>query len=216
MIVPKINLASNSAEQAAKEINENKFGLTAQKIGFVNWPDEFPYAPSVFVKIAHTDKDIVLQFDVEEQYTMAHVKEDNGEVWTDSCCEFFISFDDSGYYNLEMTCIGKALLGFRKTKPNAVHGDKETMESIKRFSTLGSETFDERIGENKWQLTAILPLKAFFKHNITSFDNLKAKINVYKCGDNLTKPHFLSLFPIDSESPNFHLPEFFKEVEFEK
>ena len=48
-----------------------------------------------------------------------------------------------------------------------------------------------------------------------SGDGLKVKGNVYKCGDMLPHPHFLSFFPIDLPKPDFHRPDFFGSVEFE-
>ena len=33
--------------------------------------------------------------------------------------------------------------------------------------------------------------------------------NIYKCGDGLKKPHFISLFPIDTPEPDFHRLESF-------
>ena len=41
-------------------------------------------------------------------------------------------------------------------------------------------------------------------------------MNLYKCGYNLSHPHFLSWRPIRTEKPYFHRPEFFGEVTFEK
>ncbi len=52
-------------------------------------------------------------------------------------------------------------------------------------------------------------------HKFHSWDGIKAKANVYKCGDNLSKPHFLSWNPIHHPTPNFHLPEFFGTLELE-
>ncbi|MBR3471266.1 MAG: hypothetical protein IKH22_01600, partial [Prevotella sp.] len=37
---------------------------------------------------------------------------------------------------------------------------------------------------------------------------------VYKCGDCLSVPHYLSLFPITTERPDFHRPEFFQDIVF--
>lgn len=180
----------------------------------VNWPAEFPYKPKVSLRIARSNDELFLQYTVQEAQTMALVSQDNGEVWTDSCCEFFISFDEQGYYNLEVTAIGKALLGFRKTKPEAVHAPQEIMQLIRRHSTMGTEPFAEIKGDNKWTLTLAIPAKAFFRHEINSFDGVTARFNAYKCGDNLSVPHFVSLFPIDFPKPNFHLEEFFQEIEF--
>ena len=57
----------------------------------------------------HTGDWLMLRFDVAERYTAALVTEDNGEVWTDSCAEFFIAPDTGMYYNFETTCIGRML-----------------------------------------------------------------------------------------------------------
>jgi len=37
--------------------------------------------------------------------------------------------------------------------------------------------------------------------------------NFYKCGDGLSKPHYLSWKPIVAEKPDFHRPEFFSTIE---
>ncbi|MEG1607558.1 MAG: carbohydrate-binding family 9-like protein [Mucinivorans sp.] len=180
-----------------------------------NWAQEFPYAPQVSFRAQHSRDELWIKFMVNEQYTMAMVKQDNGEVWTDSCVEFFISFDQTGYYNFEFSCIGKALLAFRKEKPNATHASQVVMDTILRASTLGSECFAEKVGPQEWELMVKIPVTAFFKHSIENLNGMTAKANFYKCGDKLTKPHFLSWQPIEAQSPNFHLPEFFGTLEFE-
>lgn len=39
-------------------------------------------------------------------------------------------------------------------------------------------------------------------------------MNLFKCGDELSHPHFLSWQPIRTEKPDFHRPEFFAQVRF--
>ncbi|WP_274957264.1 carbohydrate-binding family 9-like protein [Millionella massiliensis] len=190
-------------------------GVPAEPVACNNWAQEFPYAPKVTFAAAHNGTHLLLTFRVEEECTMAVVTEDNGPVWTDSAVEFFISFDDRGYYNFEFSCIGKALLGFRKTKPDVTHATPEVMASILRSSSLGDANFEERRGDNSWELNVAIPASAFFAHDFQSLDGVRARANVYKCGDNLSKPHFLSWQPIRTEKPNFHVPQFFGEVEFE-
>lgn len=180
-----------------------------------NWAEQYPYAPQVAFHIAHNGQYLFIKFKVSEQHTMALVAEDNGEVWTDSCVEFFLALDDTGYYNFEFTCIGKALLGFRKERPNPIHATPEIMASILRLPTLEMKTFEEKTGDNNWGLTVAIPVTALFKHSLTNFSGLTATANVYKCGDNLSKPHFLSWQPINTPKPDFHVPQFFTEVEFE-
>lgn len=189
--------------------------LATHSIHHNNWPQQYPYSPSVNFTIAHNDKEIFIRFNVSENYTMACVDKDNGQVWTDSCVEFFLSSDDSGYYNFEFTCIGKALLGFRKTRKEAEHATPEIMQSIRRLSSLGTTTFEERKGDNRWSLVVCIPLSALFKHKYRSLSGLKAKANLYKCGDHLSEPHFLSWQPIETPGPDFHVPRFFADLEFQ-
>lgn len=190
--------------------------IEPQPIACNNWQKEFPYQPSVRFRMGHTGSHIVVNFQVEEQYTLAVVDKDNGSVWTDSCVELFIALDSEGYYNFECNCTGHLLAAWRKTKPEPHYLNEALMAQIERYPSLGSEPItQERVGENSWELTLKIPCQALFKHSIQSLCGLRARVNLYKCGDNLSKPHFLSWQPIDNPTPNFHLPEFFVDVEFE-
>ncbi|WP_295938015.1 carbohydrate-binding family 9-like protein [uncultured Alistipes sp.] len=187
--------------------------IEPQQIACLNWPEQFPYAPQVSFRMFHTGDYLMLRFDVEERYTMARVTEDNGEVWTDSCVEFFIAPDDSGYYyNFECTCIGRLLLGFRKQREHPAHAAQGVMASILRFPSLGSRPFNERQGDNSWSVVLAIPPQALFMHSITDWSGLEPKVNLYKCGDKLSVPHFLSWKPIMAPKPDFHKPEFFEQI----
>lgn len=212
MIIKKIE----SAERFFERLDNNPEDWERHTIAFCNWPDEYPYAPDAGFAIAHTGDTICIRFYVDEEYTMAMVTEDNGEVWTDSCVEFFINFDDSGYYNFEFNCIGTILLGFRKEKVDAVHAGGEILGRIRRSSTLGKKPFTEAESKSvgHWELSVRIPAGAFFRHDIKSFDGVTARANFYKCGDNLSHPHFLSWNPINNPAPDFHLEEFFGGIGF--
>jgi hypothetical protein len=60
-----------------------------------------------------------------------------------------------------------------------------------------------------------VPISAFFLHKLSGFDGMTATGNVYKCGDNLPVPHFISWNPITTENPDFHRPDFFGQMKFE-
>lgn len=188
------------------------------EIGCNNWPDEFPSDLSANFSIAHDSESLYIRFRVTETYIMAKVEADNGPVWTDSCCEFFVSFDDRGYYNFEFSCIGKALLAFRKNKPNPTPAPPSVLDLIERNSTLGDRCFDEfkaaNMDQGNWELNIRIPRAAFFMHDFKTLDGLSARGNFYKCGDGLTVPHFLSWAPIKSDHPNFHLPAYFGNLLF--
>lgn len=184
-------------------------------IGCNCWRDQFPYTPQVSFQTLHNNRELFIRFLVQEKYIMAQEKTDQGDIWRDSCVELFISFDDTGYYNFEFSCIGKLLLGFRKSRPEGVFPENGITHSVRRISSLGDRTFDERTGNFSWELVIAIPLKAFFKHQLTHLSGEKATANFYKCGSDLTEPHYLSWQPIENHKPDFHTPAFFGQVEFE-
>lgn len=181
----------------------------------INW-EEYPYKPEVTVQIAWNEQELFLQYRVKEQAVKAEITESNGRVWTDSCVEFFLSPQGNDeYYNLEMNGIGTALLGFRKKGSPATHAPHELIESIRRISTLGDEPFAERKEQTEWQITMAIPWEVFFKHTLKPVQGKKMRGNFYKCGDDLSIPHFVSWTKIKTEKPSFHNPEFFGGLEFE-
>lgn len=210
LLVPRLDISVSDIEQVAKAL----LAQPANTIGEINWA-EHPSKPEVVFRIAHNSDNILLQFTVRENEILAAVTDDNGKVWTDSCVESFISFDNAHYYNAEFTCIGKALLGYRQFGETATHGAPDVMQSISRLSTLGDQNFGHIKGDTQWTLTLVIPRTAYWMSNIASFDGLRAKGNFYKCGDNLTEPHFVSWSPIGTPKPSFHQPDFFGEIEFE-
>jgi hypothetical protein len=89
------------------------------------------------------------------------------------------------------------------------------LESVKRYPSLGNESFDKKQGDFKWNLLVVIPATAYWQSGLESFNGIKANANLYKCGDNLTTPHFLSWNPIHTEKPDFHVPQYFGELDFE-
>lgn len=212
-LIPKI---AGIDPHDAQAVDRAFASVEEQAIACCNWPGEYPYAPKVTFRMFHTGALLMLRFDVEERYTAARIAEDNGRVWTDSCVEFFIApGDEKGYYNFETTCIGRMLVGFRHTHADAVHAPAELLRRILRMPTIGTEPFEERLGDNRWQMTLAIPPEALFRHEVTDWSGLEARMNLYKCGDELSRPHFLSWQPIATPKPNFHVPEFFVGVKFE-
>lgn len=214
----EIRKIENINPENPQEIEEAFAQIPARPIACCNWPDGYPYAPQVRFRMFHTGKLLMLRFDVAENYTAARVTKDNGEVWTDSCVEFFISpGNETGYYNFETTCIGRMLLGFQHSRADSQRAPQEVIDRVKRITTLPyGEPFEERDGDNRWSVTLVIPPEVLFHHRITDWSGLEAQINLYKCGDRLSHPHFLSWRPIQTEKPDFHRPEFFEQVSFQK
>lgn len=196
-----INELSNKLDDISKELIAN-----------VPW-ESYPYKPEVAFAIAHGKDAIFLKFYVEEKHLRAVNSEPNEPVYEDSCVEFFISFEDEAeYYNFEFNCAGTCLLGFGKGRDGRELISPEIIKKITSQSTLRPATNAEaNIG---WELTLAIPFSSFSYHEIASLKGKKCRANFYKCGDKLPEPHFLAWNTILSETPNFHLPEFFGRVEF--
>lgn len=180
----------------------------------INW-DAYPYLPDVKFAMAYDKEYLYIKFYVKEHHARAVTQYSNGPVWEDSCCEFFCSFDDTGYYNLETNCVGVQLLGWH---PEGVRGQKasdEIIKTIQKDSSLGHELPLSIKGNVEWQLLICMPSKAFFKHPGLGFEKgMNIRANFYKCGDKTDIPHFVSWNPIVSPKPDFHRPECFGLVRF--
>jgi hypothetical protein len=191
----------------------DKENVAFESLDVVNWA-EFPYRPEVSFRIACTDHAVLLQYKVKENSVRARYEQDNEPVYKDACVEFFIiPAADDIYYNLECNCIGTILLGGGEPG-NREHATPSTIGSIDRWASLGRVPFEERIGETTWEVALVIPFTAFFKHKLTTLEGKTLRANFYKCGDDLSVPHFLSWNPILVEKPNFHLPKYFGKLVF--
>lgn len=180
------------------------------------WAADFPYRPQMEVRLAHNGSQLLVNYRVAEDSVRAVAPHDDGNVWEDSCCELFISpADDDTYYNIECNAAGTMLIGFGPKREGRERAPQQVLDTVGRWSSLGREPFDTRNGAVAWQLCLALPLGAFYRHTLGSFAGIRAKANVYKCGDKLPRPHFLSFFPIDVAKPDFHRPDFFGDMVFE-
>ncbi len=213
----KVNKILDGFSNPPLELISETLDLEIEKLELdqVNW-EEFSYKPGVSVQIASNEEEIFLQFSVNEQSVKATETKNNGRVWTDSCVEFFLSPEGNDeYYNLEINCIGTILLGFRGNEKVAEHASDEIIDKIRRISSLGDSPFPEIKGETDWQITVAIPWETFFKHDLKPASGKKMRANFYKCGDNLSVPHFVSWTKIKTEKPSFHEPVFFGGLEFE-
>lgn len=181
----------------------------------LNWPKSFPYAPEVTFRTLHNGETLFLQYDVAEKCTRALEKLDGNYVYMDSCVEFFIRFDgEFCYYNFEWNAAGTMYMTYRPGRESAEPASPDIMSSVRRTSTVGPAPVEEYYGDNKWRLRVAIPVEAFWHSGVRSLCGLKATANLFKCGDGLTVPHYLSWASIDTPTPDYHRPEFFDEVEF--
>ena len=208
-------IVASAVEASAVPALMNEANIEWNSIDCINW-QEYPYQPDVKFRVAHTGDAVLLHYQVTEASVRAVAAHDDGKIWEDACVEFFVSPEGNDYYyNLECNCVGKLLLhggpagGVRPTVSD------EALKSIKRWASLGTEPFEERVGECTWEIALVVPASALANHSIESLNGKTMRANFYKCGDKLQTPHYLSWSPIDLPKPKFHCPEFFGKVVFE-
>ena len=119
--VPGMRLA-DIAERLNAETTENR-------VACVNWP-AFPECPQISFRIGHAGDELWLVFSVRESRVLGQQTRVHGDVHMDSCVEFFISFDNEAYYNLEMNCICTPHLGYGPRRANRRHVPLSLMQRL--------------------------------------------------------------------------------------
>lgn len=209
--IPKPASASDIASGfAVQELEYNRLEC-------LNWPESYPYRPEVTFAAAHCSDAVLLHFKVREDAVLARCGDDRGHIWEDSCVEFFLAPDinDGLYYNFEFNCIGSLYSCVGQQRQSRDFLPDKAYKDIERCPSTGSTPFEERNDIPVWELSAIIPSSCLVRHNIAVLDGQIMHGNFYKCGDRLSKPHYLSFFPVDTPKPDFHRPEFFRKIVFE-
>ena len=204
----------------AEEIHSSfdSHGLKWNEIECSNWRRDYPYKPMAQFRIAHDGQNIYVEYHVKEDAVRAMNGTDQSAVFQDACCEFFLMLDgEDTYYNIESNCIGAILMQSGRQGSEREESSETVLKSIKRWGSLGKDTFDTRVGEQEWWLTLIIPASALFKSDVKSLDGVTATGNFFKYGSRLPKRHFLSWNEVgQTGKPNFHQPARFGRIVFDE
>lgn len=186
------------------------------KIDQQPWPQYQADNIEAMVRVAYSPGNLFLEFIVAEPFVQATYRNANGEVYKDSCVEFFVRFDnDNDYYNLEWNVLGNIRFSYGHDRKNRSGISADVINKIERklffrpYHNKGSLLIE-------WRLTAILPLSVFIHHSLKRLEDHQVFGNFYKCGDSYDQPHYLSWSAIRSEHPDFHRPEYFRSLSFNK
>lgn len=211
--IKKIDSAENISAKEASHLLEKQTIL--HFINTINWK-EYSYKPKVSFRIGYSLGGIFLKFYVEEKAVRAVETRINGDVYKDSCVEFFISFDGRHYYNFEFNCIGTPHVAYGEGRRNRQLLPEDAIKLMRIESSLGNRPFDVKTGDFKWELTVIIPVEVLVHDKDIKLHGLNATANFYKCGDELPEPHFVTWNPVETEQPDYHRPEFFGKAIFER
>ena len=214
VIIPYIEALNNVKIEYAGELLENDGKREALDI--LNWPKEFSYRPITTFNLAYSSEALYIKYDVHGSMLRAIYTNDQDPVFEDSCVEFFCKKPEDNYYmNFEFNCIGTCLAKKRTSRTELIYSySAEDLQLIERYSSLGRRAFKEMEGMFAWDLVLKIPFSLLGFKDGEIPDKLLG--NFYKCADGTESPHYLSWSPIKTPTPDFHRPEFFGELSFEK
>ncbi|MFC1585281.1 carbohydrate-binding family 9-like protein [Fibrobacterota bacterium] len=180
-------------------------------------PDHFP---ETLVKIAYDEETLYLIFRVEDRYVRAVTAHHQGDVYKDSCVEFFFAPGtdvDKGYFNLEMNCAGTMCFHFQKAPYDGIVKIRENeyrqIETAHSLSGMISTEMPEPV---TWTVEYRLPMAILenYRTLVKPAPGVIWRANFYKCADETSHPHWLTWSSVAFPAPNFHLPQFFGLLEF--
>lgn len=169
-------------------------------INICNW-EEFARDVKTTAKLLYNDFGIYVQMQTNERPLLARCTEQNGRVCRDSCMEFFISPNeaDKRYINFEFNPFGTIHYSIRVSVDEWTH-PKQKKDYFEVQSYVDEET---------WIIQFFVPFE--FVDEIFGCHTQKMRGNLYKCGGDTVKTHYISYYPIHTDSPAFHSPQFFGE-----
>ena len=165
------------------------------------------YQPRAEASIGRTEGELCVRMTAWEPSIIAHEMCFGGPVCRDSCLEFFFQparETDARYINIEVNPIGTMHIGIGEGR----HGRQVLTER----PPLIAPTVQIEVGKC-WSVSYQLPF-TWIASLFPSFDPgepIRLWGNFYACDESI-HPHFGCAFPIESENPDFHRPEWFQEI----
>lgn len=162
------------------------------------------YRPEARAYLAWDDAGLHVLLCAREETVSASVTAFDGDVWTDSCLEFFFQpfVDDPRYVNIEVNAAGAALIG--------VGAGREGRTRLKACPA-GMDIRASRHDGMWWAVAYSVPCAAIGAMLGREWTPEAFRGNFYCC-DETIHPHFGSWSPIDAPAPDFHRPECFGEL----
>ena len=93
--------------------------VEALQVNLPHWPTQSAHVPVTEVKLQYDAESLYVIFRVQDCFVRAVATQINGEIWKDSCVEFFFAPNPDApdaYFNLEANCCG-VILGQYHTGP---------------------------------------------------------------------------------------------------
>ena len=178
------------------------------------------FTPKVEARMAYDSDNAYVIFRVQDRYVRSVVQEYNGNVSGDSCVEFFFAPDPTKplcYFNLEINAGGTPLI-FYITKPMSglTRLLPEEISQIEIAHSMPRIVYPELEEPATWTIECRIPFSILEKYSAVArpAPGVQWKANFYKTGSRTSSPNYLTWSPVEFERPNFHLPQFFGDIQF--
>lgn len=177
------------------------------KVGYiaVNRWKEYSVAPVTSFRMLSGAEGISVLIHSEEEHLRCECDTENGDIYKDSCMEFFLKPDahDTRYLNFEFNPKGKLHLAIGDGRHG--RGMIDVDRSIFNITSVANE--------GDWTLKFYIPYSFLSKY----FEKVSpvCKGNFYKCGDWTDHTHFGAWSEVETEAPDFHVPDFFGRIELQ-
>lgn len=192
-------LATTEHSQIYYELTMN--GLKTELTHY-QWGSEKDIHTSLY--LGHDKHSLYLYFEVREPQIVATHTKHGSNVFEDSCVEFFYREDGNlNYTNIEINPLGTALVGYGESRHDRTLLSVDVIHSFDIHTT-----YDEKVPYNgSWSVLYHIPMGTINEDTIIY-------ANAYKCGDFTPKAHYISLFNVETKSPDFHQSSYFQPFTF--
>jgi len=195
-------------------------GIKSIEIGLPHWPTQSEHIPRTETKLQYDPENLYVIFRVQDRFVRAAATEIHGEVWKDSCVEFFFapySAEGDSYLNLEVNCCGVPLMQHHDGPRRGTHFlDVEQCRKIELAASMQGPIGEEITEPITWTLEYRLPFEIVAAY--PEFEKPAAGVcwraNFYKCADDSSHPHWVAWSPIERQQPDFHRPDYFGLLKF--
>lgn len=169
--------------------------------------------PKTYVYLGFVPEDgLYLKMVCEEKDPLRTYVSDQDPVYQDSAMEAFVQFEtDRGrqtqatYLNFEMNANGALLAAYGTGRTYRTYFGKDELSSFQNKA---------EILEDRWTAQVRIPIDILEKvyGPLHLGDGSIFSCNFYKISETAAIEHYASYFPIRTEVPSFHLPEYFGEA----
>ena len=185
------------------EINDNLWDIAeVAEVSLDNWGKN-EYAPKMTARILYSDYGLHVKMTTDEDNLVARERKQNGDIYLDSCMEFFFSGNEESpyYFNFEFNPYGNIYISTRKSRLDFYFPE------VDRFYF----EVQSYVAPEEWTIMFTVPFDFIDKEHGAHTKRFKG--NFYKCGG--TRQHYLTYYPVGTAEPDFHRPEYFGDFELE-